>query len=108
MTGVITEDTIRRAGELLAEAAPPRAKIIVFGSHARGDAGASSDLDLLVIEPAVENGVEESVRLRRVLRGLGVPVDIVVISEDLARRRAKVPGTMVDRALREGRVVAES
>jgi hypothetical protein len=34
--------------------------------------------------------------------------DVVVVSEELARRRARVPGTMVDRALSEGRVIAES
>jgi len=33
---------------------------------------------------------------------------VIVMDEALAGRRAKVKGTMVDRALREGRVVAES
>jgi predicted nucleotidyltransferase len=99
---------IERAGRALAAAAPPRSRVILFGSHARGEAGADSDVDFLVIEPHVRGRVEEAVRLRRVLRGLGAPVDVVVMSEELAARRAKVPGTMVHRALREGRVVAES
>ncbi len=50
----------------------------------------------------------ESVRLRRVLRGIPAAIDVVVVSEELADRRARVPGTMVNRALREGRVIAQS
>jgi hypothetical protein len=37
-----------------------------------------------------------------------VPVDIVGLDEALAARRAKVPGTMVHNALRDGRIVAQS
>ena len=74
----------------------------------RGDARDGSDLDFLVIESEVEDRAAESVWLRRALRDFGAPVDVVVIDEALAQRRAKVRGTMVERALREGRVVAES
>ena len=45
-------------------------------------------------------------RLRRALGDIQVPVDIVVLDEELAARRAKVPGTMVYHALRDGRVIA--
>jgi predicted nucleotidyltransferase len=108
MSSVATEELIERAGRALIDAAPVPAKVILFGSHARGDAGAGSDLDFLVIEREVEDRLAEAVRLRSALRGFGAPVDVVVIDEALAQRRAKVRGTMVERALREGRVVAES
>jgi hypothetical protein len=55
-----------------------------------------------VIEHAVDDRLAEAVRLRRALRGLGVPVDVIVMDEALVKRRSKVRGTMVDRALREG------
>jgi predicted nucleotidyltransferase len=80
----------------------------IFGSHARGEARPDSDLDFLVIEPEVPERAEESARLRRVLRDIPAAIDVVVVSQDLADRRSKVRGTMIDRALREGRVVAES
>jgi predicted nucleotidyltransferase len=51
--------------------------VILFGSHARGEAGRHGDLDFLVIEPDVEHPGVESVRLRRVLGGLVVAADIM-------------------------------
>ena len=102
---MIDEETIQEAGRRIAAAAPPGARVILFGSHARGDANRHSDLDFLVIEPEVESAVKESVRLHETLRGLRVPADLIVVDEEKARRRAKVAGTLVERALREGRVV---
>jgi predicted nucleotidyltransferase len=99
---------IEREGRALAEAAQSPARVILFGSRARGDADAGSDLDFRVIESSVEDRIGEAVRLRRALGDIGVPVDIVVLDEALAARRAKVPGTMVHNALRDGRIVAQS
>jgi predicted nucleotidyltransferase len=102
-----SSELIQRAGEALATAAGSSARVILFGSHARGEAGAGSDLDFLVIEPEVEDRQVEWSRLRRALGDIEVPVDIVVLDEALAERRAKVPGTMVYHALRDGRVIAQ-
>jgi len=95
-------------GRRLADAAPAGSRVLLFGSRARGEADVGSDYDILVIEPVVANSAEESVRLRRVLKGLRVPVDVIVVEEGLARRRSKVRGTMVERALREGRDLART
>jgi len=75
-------------------------------SHARGDAGPHSDLDFLVIEPIVEAGGEESVRLRRTLRGLGIAADILVVSEREAEEWRDVRGSVIHAALSEGRELA--
>lgn len=99
---------IDRAGRILADAARSPARVIVFGSAARGEAAGGSDLDFLVIEREVDDRIAEAVHLRRMLGDLGVPVDVIVLDEALAARRARVPGTMVHNALRDGRVVAES
>jgi uncharacterized protein len=108
MNALAAEEMIERAGRALINAAPASSKVILFGSRARGEADEGSDFDFLVIEKAVENRLAEAVRLRRALRGFGVPVDVVVMDEALVERRSKVRGTMVNRALREGRVLAES
>ncbi len=103
-----SKDLIDQAGKRLAETAGADAKVILFGSHARGDERSDSDVDFLVIEPVVKNRFDEWQRLRQALRDIHVPVDIVVLDEALATRRAKVPGTMVYHALRDGRVFVHS
>jgi predicted nucleotidyltransferase len=105
---VAVEEMIERAGRVLIDAASAPAKVILFGSHARGDADGGSDFDFLVIESEVADRAAEAVKLRRALGDFGAPVDVIVMDQALVERRAKVRGTMVDRALREGRVVAES
>jgi uncharacterized protein len=92
----------------LADATPARTRVALFGSRARGENGAGSDVDVLVIEPTVEDPMRESVRLRRGLRGLGVPIDVLVITQDEADRRSAVRGTVVERALREGRTLIDA
>jgi len=98
------ERLITAAGERLA-AATDGARVILFGSYARGEAGPESDLDLLVIEPEVASPRAESARLRRELRDLDVALDVIVVSARQAEEWANVSGTMVNEALQTGRVV---
>jgi predicted nucleotidyltransferase len=44
---MIPNDVIETAGRRLAAAGHAPARVLLFGSHARGDAGAGSDLDFL-------------------------------------------------------------
>jgi predicted nucleotidyltransferase len=103
-----TQELIDLAGQRLAKAAASPAQVILFGSAARGELTRDSDLDFLVIERDVEDRVVEAVRLRDAVGRVGRPVDVIVMDEKLAERRAKVRGTMVHHALREGRVVART
>jgi len=100
---MIDEATISRAVSLLQQAAPG-ATIILFGSHVRSEAGAESDLDLLVVEPEVKARREEMVRLRDVLRPLRVPIDLLVVSAKTFQDWRDTPGTILYEAAREGRV----
>ena len=100
---MISADVIELAGRRLAAAARQPARVLLFGSHARGDAGPDSDLDFLVIERDVPNRHAEMVRLTRELHSLRVPVDVMVVSEEYADDWGGVEGTVVHAALTEGR-----
>lgn len=101
-------EVIEQIGELLGKAVPPNSRVILFGSHARGTAHADSDFDVLVIEPTVDHAIHEAVRLRSELDELEVPIDVIVVDEAKAERRATMRGTMIERALREGRLLAQT
>lgn len=100
---MVAHDVIELAGRRLARAVRKPARVVLFGSHARGDAGPDSDLDFLVIVRDLPDRHAEMVRLGRELRTLGVPVDVVVVSEAYAKEWAGVEGSMVHAALTEGR-----
>jgi uncharacterized protein len=102
---LIDSATLAAAVETLAKAAPNAEQILLFGSYARGDAHAQSDLDFLVIEHTVENRAREMVRLRRALRPLRVAADVLVYSSEEVNRWGQQPGSALYWALREGRVV---
>ncbi|HEX3733541.1 MAG TPA: nucleotidyltransferase domain-containing protein [Solirubrobacterales bacterium] len=104
MSVVVNNNLIAEAGRRLSAAAPG-ARVILFGSHARGDARPHSDVDFLVVEPEVSNEAEESVRLLRTLEGLRLPADVIVVSRDYAEEWCEVRGALVHAALADGRVL---
>lgn len=103
----VTSDKINAVvSRLVAVASPLR--LIAFGSAARGELSAANDLDLLVVEPHVASRYSEIVRLQKALRGLLIPVDLVVTSEARYNERSWIPGTLEFTARTEGRVLHDS
>lgn len=82
-------------------------KIILFGSYARGETSSNSDLDLLVIVPGIKRLRAESVRVRRALRGLMIPVDVILATPEQIERLGNFTGLVYHTALSEGKVVYE-
>ncbi len=80
-------------------------KIILFGSYARGQTQAGSDLDLLVVEKEIAEPYDEALRLDRAMRDLRLPLDLVVVSEAHFNRYGGVPGTVYYRSRQEGQVL---
>jgi len=96
---------IERAARTLAETAGSPVRVILFGSHAREDARASSDLDFLVIEQTVSDRHAEMVRLRSALHDLRRPINVLVYSQAQVDEWGDAPGTALHAALSEGRVL---
>lgn len=83
-------------------------RVILFGSWARGTANQWSDVDLLVVFPAVEDKREIAINIRRSLDGLSVCKDILVSTPDEISRRGQIVGTVLHSALCDGKVLYDT
>jgi len=101
---MIGEDVIAKAADLLLRAAPAGSKVILFGSHATGEARPDSDLDFIVVEPEVGDRMAEMVRLREALRPLHVAADVLVVSAKTYEEWRDTPNTVVYEAAHKGKV----
>lgn len=80
-------------------------RVILFGSHAQGKAGSDSDVDLLVVIPVEGLKREKQLAIRRALRGIRVPVDIIVSTPEEFDWRQQIVGTIEYPAVKEGKVL---
>ena len=83
-------------------------KIILFGSHARGDAGPDSNVDLLVVLK-----VEKTERRRKAVEmdmsliGIPLPADIIILDPEQAEKQKKFVGSVAYPAIKEGETLYE-
>jgi predicted nucleotidyltransferase len=82
-------------------------KIILFGSHARGDAGPDSDVDLLVVMAVTRRRLDLMVEVRLAVRGMGLAKDIAIVTPEEFEAYRDTVGTIVWPAVREGKVLYE-
>jgi len=86
--------------------------VILFGSYARGNMSANSDVDLLIVERAPFN--EQRSRwsviktIRKVLRPFKGAKDILVYSQEETLRLKDSVNHIVGEAFREGKVLYEA
>ncbi len=83
-------------------------RVILFGSRARGEVRADSDLDLLVVLD--DDAPPEALSWRRrhaARKGYTGAVDIIPCRESVLRERGRAVGSFADTILHEGRVIYE-
>lgn len=103
----ISENAIREAAQQLGRAARKPARVILFGSYARGEADAESDVDFLVVQEDGFSRRREIVRLQETLSPLRVPAEVLVVSHEEAAEPERA-GDAVRDALAEGVVLYDS
>ena len=106
----VDDALLKRMVQVIVDEVDPE-QVILFGSRARGDAAAGSDVDLIVVESTPfgegRNRSVEETRLWRALASFHVPKDILVYSRDEVDYWRDSLNHVLARALREGRVLYE-
>ncbi|MCL0057045.1 nucleotidyltransferase domain-containing protein [Dehalococcoidia bacterium] len=74
---MVTEEQIDEVKRRIAEDFKPQ-KIILFGSYANGTPTEDSDLDLLIIKDSDLPTRIQNRKVRKILTGLKIPVDVMV------------------------------
>jgi predicted nucleotidyltransferase len=79
-------------------------KIILFGSAARAEMTPDSDIDLLVIKSGAHRR-RMAQAIYRGLLGVGVAVDVIVVTPEDVERYRENPALVIAPALRDGKVI---
>ena len=95
---------IRRMVERIVREFGPE-KIILFGSGARGEDRPGSDVDLLVVMHVEGSKRQARLSIRRALRDIRVPKDIIVTTPEEFEWRKEIPGTIERPAAQEGEIL---
>ena len=104
----VTPEKIDAAIQTIVRMEHPR-KVILFGSAAKGTTNLHSDVDLLVVTGRdIQSPRRESIRIRRALRGITMPMDVLVISEQRLGALQDQPGLIYGEVVRHGKVVYEA
>ncbi|OGV78597.1 MAG: hypothetical protein A3K19_32120 [Lentisphaerae bacterium RIFOXYB12_FULL_65_16] len=102
---MIRDTDIREYVRKLAGVFGPR-QVILFGSHARGDATEDSDVDLLVVMDDVEDADDTAIKMRlQIPRAF--PLDLMVKRPCEVNRRAVGNGGFLRTIFAEGRILYE-
>jgi predicted nucleotidyltransferase len=81
--------------------------VVLFGSHAHGNARPDSDVDLLVVMAFTGSARAAASRVYGTMHDRVIPVDVVVVTPEQVRRYREQVGTIVYPALRDGRILYE-
>jgi predicted nucleotidyltransferase len=100
----VTEELLQEVVHCLLAVGTPD-KIVLFGSRAREDARANSNLDLLIIEASDLPRYKRASRYLRALVGLLPAKDVVVWTPEDVEAWSEVPHAFITTALREGKTL---
>jgi predicted nucleotidyltransferase len=100
----ITEDIIQEIKSRIVSGVHPE-KIILFGSYAYGTSTKDSDLDLLVILPSNKPMHKRVTRIRKLLRDIRVPKDIIVYTPEEVEKWKNASAAFITSIMKKGKVI---
>lgn len=96
---------IRELGRQIGREFDPE-RVLVFGSHARGEAGPDSDVDLLIVMACEGSPLRRATEFRLQLNH-ALPLDVRVRTPEEVRRRLRSGDPFIRGVLSEGVVLYE-
>jgi uncharacterized protein len=102
----VDNDLIQFVTDTIVRHFNPR-RIILFGSHARGDSRPDSDLDLIVEMESQKDFYSRTSDVLRVFRLHPWSMDLLVLTPDEMNASREMLGSVVRRAEMEGKVLYE-
>ena len=107
---IVSETVLAEMVQAIVREVDPE-QIYLFGSHARGEARADSDVDLLVVEREPfgprHSRFQQINRLYRALSSFRIPKDILLYSRDEFAKWRNSLNHVVSRCYREGKLLYE-
>jgi len=82
-------------------------RVVLFGSHARGEAGDDSDVDLFVEMETEQRPPERAIEVSAIFGLRRWPLDVVVYTPSEVERLRGVRGTLLSIIEEEGKVLYE-
>ena len=101
---MVGQHEIETVAARLAEAADA-VQVILFGSHARGEAHDISDVDLMIVAESNLPRFKRSRVLYSLIRPYPFPMDLIVYTPEEVERGKHSPLSFVSTVLREGKTV---
>lgn len=99
-------DSLEKAIKIIIKVAEPD-KIILFGSHARGDDKPESDYDLLVLKRGVRKKRALTQKIYLSFKDVGAPIDVIVADLEKYEQLKNDPYLIYSEAAKNGRMVYE-
>lgn len=103
---MVEQSQVEQIARTIAETFHPR-RIILFGSHARGQAGPDSDLDLFIEMETPQRPPERAIAISAIFGLHPWPMDLLVYTPEEVEQLRGRSGTLLSVIEREGRVLYE-
>lgn len=99
-------EAVRKIVALLMDRYRPE-KVILFGSHARGEAGPDSDVDLFILKETPKRKLDRGVEIRTLLEPLELVVglDLIVLTPSELQTRLDIGDHFIEEILTKGIVL---
>jgi predicted nucleotidyltransferase len=102
---LVTEKQIDSIVDIIVKKAKPD-KIILFGSYAYGQPTNDSDVDILIInEDSDVSKYKRGREIRKYLRGIGIPLDILVYTQEELNEWKDIKGSFLHEIVEKGKTL---